>query len=232
MLFTALFFSELVVLYFLSRRVINLVYNIFFKITKSKKWSGYLLALIFFPGTFIHEMSHALTALFLLVPFGEVRLIPQFEDDVAGTGGGIKMGSFGIAKIDPFRRFLIGVAPFIVGVFVILTAVHSTSMIRINEVIWWKKILGMLIIFEVGNMMFASKKGSKGARSFVANRGNTVYIGVVSNVTVAESARVLKTMGMENALNLDSGGSTALWSGGYKLGPGRDLPNAVLFVKK
>ena len=38
--------------------------------------------------------------------------------------------------------------------------------------------------------------------------------------------------GMENALNLDEGGSTALWSGGYKAGPGRNIPNAVLFVKR
>lgn len=76
------------------------------------------------------------------------------------------------------------------------------------------------------------KKGSKGGRSFVANKGNTVYIGVVHNATVAESARVLKTMGMENALNLDDGGSTALWFGGYKVGPGRNLANAILFVKK
>jgi len=76
------------------------------------------------------------------------------------------------------------------------------------------------------------KKGSKGGRSFVANKGNTVYIGVVHNATVAESARVLKALGMENALNLDDGGSTALWSGGYKVGPGRNLPNAILFIKK
>ncbi len=76
------------------------------------------------------------------------------------------------------------------------------------------------------------KKGSKGGRSFVANKGNTVYIGVVHSATVAESARVLKTMGMENALNLDDGGSTALYSGGYKVGPGRDVPNVILFVRK
>ncbi len=76
------------------------------------------------------------------------------------------------------------------------------------------------------------KKGSRGNRSFVANKGSIVYIGVVHGVTVAESARVLATMGMENALNLDNGGSTALWSGGYKLGPGRDLPNVILFVRK
>jgi hypothetical protein len=42
----------------------------------------------------------------------------------------------------------------------------------------------------------------------------------------------MKAMGMENALNLDNGGSTALWSGGYKVGPGRDLPNVILFVGK
>lgn len=64
------------------------------------------------------------------------------------------------------------------------------------------------------------KKGSKGGRSFVANKGNTVYIGVVHSATVAESARVLHTLGMRNAMNLDDGGSTALWSGGYKVGPG------------
>ena len=76
------------------------------------------------------------------------------------------------------------------------------------------------------------KKGSRGGRSFVANKGTTVYIGVVHSATVAESARVLKTMGMENALNLDDGGSTALWFGGYKVGPGRDLANTIVFVKK
>lgn len=76
------------------------------------------------------------------------------------------------------------------------------------------------------------KQGSKGNRSFVGNKGNTVYIGVVYNVSVAESAHVLKALGLENALNLDSGGSTALWNGGYKAGPGRDIPNAILFVKK
>jgi hypothetical protein len=76
------------------------------------------------------------------------------------------------------------------------------------------------------------KKGSKGGRSFVASKENKIYIGVVHNATVAESAKVLKTLGMENALNLDDGGSTALWYGGYKVGPGRDLPNVILFVKK
>lgn len=76
------------------------------------------------------------------------------------------------------------------------------------------------------------KLSASGNRAFIANRGNTVYIGVVRGVSVAGAAKVLAQMGMDNALNLDSGGSTALWSGGYKYGPGRDIPNAILFVKR
>lgn len=92
------------------------------------------------------------------------------------------------------------------------------------------------LLLSGGNITFGGdfdpKKGSKGNRSFVSSKGNTVYIGVVRNATVAETAHVLKAMGMEEALNLDSGGSTALWSGGYKAGPGRNIPNAILLVNK
>lgn len=92
------------------------------------------------------------------------------------------------------------------------------------------------LLLSGGNIAFSGdgdpKKGSKGSRSFVGNKGSTAYIGVLYNVTVAEGAHVLKALGLENALNLDSGGSTALWSGGYKAGPGRNIPNAILFVRK
>ncbi len=88
-----------------------------------------------------------------------------------------------------------------------------------------------------GQIMFGGdgdpKKGSRGSRSFIGTTGSKVYIGVVSNATVAESAHVMKTLGIENALNLDSGGSTALWSGGkYIVGPGRNTPFGILLVGK
>lgn len=92
------------------------------------------------------------------------------------------------------------------------------------------------LLLSGGNITFGGgsdpKQGSKGSRSFVGNKGSTAYIGVVHNATVAEVAHVLKTLGLDGALNLDSGGSTALWSGGYKVGPGRGIPNAILFVRK
>lgn len=76
------------------------------------------------------------------------------------------------------------------------------------------------------------KFGQKGPRNFIAAKGNMVYIGIVYNATMGESAKVLLALGMGDALNLDEGGSTALWYGGYKAGPGRNIPNAILFVKR
>ena len=88
-----------------------------------------------------------------------------------------------------------------------------------------------------GNINFTEssnepKFGAKGSRTFLASKGNMVYIGVIFNATMGESAKVLHALSMDQALNLDEGGSTALWSGGYKAGPGRNIPNAVLFVKR
>lgn len=77
-----------------------------------------------------------------------------------------------------------------------------------------------------------AKRAGAGSRSFVGSTGSTVYIGVVHGANAAQMARVLHAMGIQDALNLDSGGSTALWSGGYKVGPGRGIPNALLFVGK
>ncbi len=76
------------------------------------------------------------------------------------------------------------------------------------------------------------KFGGKAARTFIAAKGNMVYIGIVHGASMGESAKVLKALGMDGALNLDQGGSTALWHGGYKAGPGRSIPNAILFVNR
>ena len=87
-----------------------------------------------------------------------------------------------------------------------------------------------------GNITYSSSSDAKfnnlGTRGFVANKGNTVFIGFVYNANMTDSAYVMKALGMDNAMNLDEGGSTALWFGGYKAGPGRNIPNALLFLHK
>lgn len=87
-----------------------------------------------------------------------------------------------------------------------------------------------------GNVVFGGdgdpKKGSKGIRGFIGVSGSSVYIGMVHNATVAEAAIAIQALGIQNAINLDGGGSAALWSGGYKVGPGRALPFGILLVHK
>ena len=123
-------------------------------------------------------------------------------------------------------------------------AIFGSGYVRfVSAVSQWGRDTGVdgvisnypLLVFGSNQVYSASgdeKMASRGGRSFVANQGNKIFIGVVHTATVAESALVLKTLGMENAMNLDSGGSTALWSGGYKVGPGRNLPNVILFVNR
>lgn len=92
------------------------------------------------------------------------------------------------------------------------------------------------LLVSGGNVVYSGggdpKYAPKGARTFIANKGNTAFIGIIFNASMQDSASVLKALGMDNALNLDQGGSTALWYGGYKAGPGRSIPNAILFVRK
>lgn len=58
-----------------------------------------------------------------------------------------------------------------------------------------------------------------------------VYLVLIANASVTESAYVLQTLGVRDALNLDGGGTSAMWLGSYKVGPGRLLPNAVVLTK-
>lgn len=78
-----------------------------------------------------------------------------------------------------------------------------------------------------------AKINNKGTRTFVGTTGSKVYIGVIFNASASDAAAALQTMGIQNALGLDQGGSTALWyNGSYVVGPGRDIPNAVLLVRR
>lgn len=98
-------------------------------------------------------------------------------------------------------------------------------------------IAGQPFLLSGGNVVFGGddevKRAGQGSRSFIGTKGSTVYIGVVHNANVAQVARVLKALGLEYALNLDSGGSTALmWGGRYIAGPGRDTPFGIVLQKK
>jgi len=77
------------------------------------------------------------------------------------------------------------------------------------------------------------QKDVKGIRGAIGADDSNVYLVLISNANVTDLGYVMKALGAKNALNLDGGGSAAMYIGGsYKVGPGRRLPNAVVLVKK
>jgi exopolysaccharide biosynthesis protein len=123
-------------------------------------------------------------------------------------------------------------------------AIFSTTSRFVEQSSQWGRdtsidsvIAGQPLLVFNGQSRFSGnddvKLSGKGNRSFIGNTDNIVYIGIVHNASVAESALVLAKMGIKNAINLDSGGSTAMWSNGkYLAGPGRNTPFGILFVKR
>lgn len=83
-----------------------------------------------------------------------------------------------------------------------------------------------------GGQPATSDGGGGGGRNFIGVKSGKVYIGHVHGANFANAAKVLATLGMENALNLDTGGSTAIYyNGKYIMGPGRLLPNAIILAR-
>lgn len=73
----------------------------------------------------------------------------------------------------------------------------------------------------------------KSYRGAIGWKGSDIYLFVVASATVTDSAAVADAMGLDFALNLDGGGSTALYNDGrYILGPGRGLPNAIVVMAR
>jgi len=87
------------------------------------------------------------------------------------------------------------------------------------------------VVIDTGKLT-SYQKDVKGARGVIGVDGSNLYLAIVSNATVIDAAHVIKSLGVKYALNLDGGGSSALYlNGSYIVGPGRNLPNAVVLVK-
>jgi exopolysaccharide biosynthesis protein len=83
------------------------------------------------------------------------------------------------------------------------------------------------------NSLDDRQKTAKISRAALAVKGSTVYVIWVSSATIMDLASVVQTFGTDYSLNIDAGGSTGMYyNGSYKLGPGRNVPNALVFIEQ
>lgn len=141
----------LITLYVLSRIFIQKLFYVLFRITRSREKATVLLGWVFLPGTFIHEISHFLSALLTMVPVGQLNLMPEVEED------GIKLGSVAIGKTDFFRGSIIGLAPILAGGGIIFWGISFALNGGYLQNPW---IIALIIysIFEITHTMFSSKR--------------------------------------------------------------------------
>lgn len=133
--FLALLFC-FVLLPLLKKWVSIHIQGVAFILTGRVRLARWIFWLILLPGTFLHEISHWLTATILLVKTHRFSLWPKIKPD-----GSMEMGAVHMeGRIDPFRHSLIGLAPLIFG---------SMAILMIGE--------GLLGLDEVANLITAGR---------------------------------------------------------------------------
>lgn len=155
MIILIFFLFQLVGLFFLSQQLTKHLSKVFYTLFHHQRIVIHLLSFLFLPGVILHELSHFLIASICMVPTGEIEFLPEVH------GNEVKMGSVAIAKTDPFRRFVIGVAPLLMGLGVLFILFWYFYPIKV--LLSWETALLFYLIFEISNTMFSSKKDMEGA---------------------------------------------------------------------
>jgi hypothetical protein len=92
---------------------------------------------------------------------------------------------------------------------------------------------GGTVVVEGESRLDGNQKTVKATRGGIGWNGKSTFLVIARSATVVDLAYVMLALGATDAMNLDGGGSsTLLYDGAYKVGPGRQLPNAIVFKKK
>lgn len=118
LLFILLLFVDRYLRHFLAKQVILFGFHAF----NSHRAGFVIYALLFLPGTIIHELAHLFAALLFGLGVGKVRLVPE---KIAIDE---PLGSVEVAAGNPFKLSFVGFAPFFAGLVAILTILSFISL--------------------------------------------------------------------------------------------------------
>lgn len=144
------FVCQILLLSYSSKNIFNNLYSILHRIFRNDTTVVYIVSFIFLPGTFIHELCHAMTTVLLGGRVSKFSVWPKVEN------GAIKMGYAEVEVLDIFRNSLIGTSPLIFGVVILyyLGSIFQSSTLTLQ-------IIFAYIIFQVANSMFLSPSDVK-----------------------------------------------------------------------
>jgi hypothetical protein len=162
--------ATLVPLFFMKRWINRHIQGLGLLLMGDNETAMLLYFVLLLPGILIHELSHWLAAKLLGVRTGKISLWPSRR-----RGNQMRMGSVRVARTDPFRASLIGVAPLISGsITILIIGQLILGLGDLGEVLrngeWgqvWESLLTYLqapdfwlwlyLIFAVSNAMLPSE---------------------------------------------------------------------------
>ena len=195
-----IFFIELAVLYVLATRLTQAVYDLTILLFRSRPIGIMVVSLLTFPGTVVHELSHLFTAEVLGVHTGKLTLVPENIQDEE-----VKAGSVMIAQSDPFRRYMIGLAPIFSGLICITALSYLLVNPSVIPVSWGEfsifniqfsvlSIIFFYLLFAVSNAMFSSSEDLKGFIPFAIALGAMIAAAYVAGLRIGLTGFLLDTV--------------------------------------
>lgn len=146
------FLVQIVLIYAISKLTIKELFLFFRKFFQTDFPVLLLISFIFLPGTIIHETSHFLTALLLILPVKSMTVFPRWDNYE------IKLGEVLYIKKDFLRSILVGISPIFFGIGVLFSLfyfhIYPSNNIGLN-------ILFSYFIFSISTNMFSSKQDLK-----------------------------------------------------------------------
>jgi hypothetical protein len=113
-------------------------------------------SVIFLPGTIIHEISHFLIAALTGACTGRIEIFPEYlEDESDDRDTHVALGSVQTQRLNPVQGFLVGLAPFISGLALLiwLASLLQSGLATPN---YWLILFEGYLFFTIANSFFPS----------------------------------------------------------------------------
>jgi hypothetical protein len=153
---------QIFILYFFSHLLLRSISLFCMRWSKDRDRVVGLVAGLLLTGTIVHEIAHVVVARLLLVKTGRIEVVPKLQ------GGLLKLGTAEVARTDIIRSTLIGLAPVMIGLSLILgisyLMTHESDIpMELNT---WSYVLAGYLLFIISNTMFSSRKDLEGSAMF------------------------------------------------------------------
>lgn len=144
-----LFITAILILYVVSRYMLTELFHFLHLFIRRRDLIFSTIAVIFLPGTILHELSHYLAATILFLQVGEIHIMPSWKENH------LQLGRVTYRKADVVRSIIVGVAPFFGALFFFwfVGAFHLFPSVHIAITLFFGYLL-----FSISANMFSSKQ--------------------------------------------------------------------------